>query len=355
MTVISGQTTAVQEIRFRVQKTTEMGDVVVVVGDDVSLGEWNPQSSPMRLETDEDTYPWWVGTLKLGKKGVLKYKLVVLKADGRVCWEDRVSDRVLPEAIASAMLGVELTFDEAGEKVTTYGPVPLPAGIGARLFEVCFLTHVCTQPGDTVVVVGSDSTLGAWDPHSTSVRLETDTDSYPLWRGTLKICKNTPVQYKLVVLTANGRARWEDRIPNRALPDAPTSQDQLAAVEVEMKFDEAGEKVTKAVSPPSRDASIFEPEVEPEQPKVAAAELKEKDEVKDEALPMPALLANPATLSAPSPTSGAFRGLSEKELPSKTAAAKREPKQRGNLLIAAGLCCSPQIIRRALSKRDGSL
>jgi hypothetical protein len=223
-----------------------------------------------------------VGTAKVAKKGSLKYKLVVLKGDGGACWEDSVGDRVLPEGF-NVILGVELAFDEAGEKITNMGPMPLPSGMGARLFEVRFLAHRCTQPGDTVVVVGGASSLGAWDPHSTPVRLETDKDTYPLWRGTLKVCSNVPVQYKLVVLTADGRACWEEGIANRALPEAPTSQDKSAAVEVYMKFDEDGEQVTEvettdAPFPLSRESSVtmYEPDMEPGH-SIAASWCHQKD------------------------------------------------------------------------------
>lgn len=81
-----------------------------------------------------------------------------------------------------------------------------------QLFEV----NVETNPGDTVIMVGSIPALGIWDVHK-GLRLSTDSQSYPVWHlwisGCLPAC-----EYKFAVLKAHGAdIEWEQMTNNRTL------------------------------------------------------------------------------------------------------------------------------------------
>ena len=73
--------------------------------------------------------------------------------------------------------------------------------------------HDGTAWGDAVVVVGDAPELGAWDPQR---GLRLDPSAWPSWRAEVSLRAGSRVQYKLVVLGADGSVRWESGA-NRAL------------------------------------------------------------------------------------------------------------------------------------------
>ena len=93
-----------------------------------------------------------------------------------------------------------------------------------------FDVRVETQWGDTAVLVGSVPALGSWQPER-GLRLATDEDCYPIWKGKLASLgyTNGIVEYKVVILRADGSAEWEPLVSNRRLPVCPGT----ARVEIE--------------------------------------------------------------------------------------------------------------------------
>lgn len=90
--------------------------------------------------------------------------------------------------------------------------VPPPAAT-ACLFEL----SVQTQWGDTAVLVGSVPALGEWQPDR-GVRLSTDKDCYPTWKAQLLVPGGVEsVEYKIVILRADGQVDWEPLTRNREL------------------------------------------------------------------------------------------------------------------------------------------
>lgn len=70
---------------------TRWGDRLVVVGDAPELGAWDPQRG---VALDGAAWPRWTGAVTLPAGARVRYKLVILRADGEVVWE-RGDDREL--------------------------------------------------------------------------------------------------------------------------------------------------------------------------------------------------------------------------------------------------------------------
>jgi len=89
-------------------------------------------------------------------------------------------------------------------------------------FRVTFRVRAETSYGDTLVLVGSGTSFGNWDPHAGGVRLETTAEDYPLWSTPPLDCQVgsgvTPPEYKYVRLTGHGEAQWEVDGGNRRAP-----------------------------------------------------------------------------------------------------------------------------------------
>lgn len=63
---------------------TAWGDQLVIVGDAPELGAWDPARG---VRLDGTSWPRWTGRLTVPAGARLRYKLVILRADGRVDWE----------------------------------------------------------------------------------------------------------------------------------------------------------------------------------------------------------------------------------------------------------------------------
>lgn len=100
----------------------------------------------------------------------------------------------------------------AGDILARYVPAAFdPARFGIDRSDV--RAHVVvrcgsTQPGDTVVIVGSDPALGAWDP-TRGVALRTNESLFPTWAGRFVLPKGADVHWKAVVVSQDGTVRWE--------------------------------------------------------------------------------------------------------------------------------------------------
>uniref|UniRef100_A0A0G4I7E3 CBM20 domain-containing protein n=1 Tax=Chromera velia CCMP2878 TaxID=1169474 RepID=A0A0G4I7E3_9ALVE len=76
-----------------------------------------------------------------------------------------------------------------------------------------------TTLGDTLAVVGSESEIGGWSPES-AVTLETDADSWPLWKGKVHFSETEAgdrMEYKYIIRRADGGVVWESFDNNRCL------------------------------------------------------------------------------------------------------------------------------------------
>jgi len=87
---------------------------------------------------------------------------------------------------------------------------------------VVFRVRAETSFGDSIVLVGSGSALGQWDPLNGGVPLTTTAEEYPLWTsGPIRCPVPTAcssVEYKYVRITSERQAEWEAEGGNRCLP-----------------------------------------------------------------------------------------------------------------------------------------
>ena len=89
--------------------------------------------------------------------------------------------------------------------------------IAASKMYVAFEIVVETQWGDSAVLVGSTAQLGSWKPEC-GMRMNTDSSSYPIWHVSLPLdCDESSLEFKVVILRADGSADWEPLPDNRRL------------------------------------------------------------------------------------------------------------------------------------------
>jgi len=101
-----------------------------------------------------------------------------------------------------------------------------------------FQVRAHTQKGECIGLVGSTPELGMWDAKR-CVHLRTSRESYPLWWADIEIDvpsllespNNQNIEYKYVLLRADGSVQWEASGANRWIPNE--SDDQLSTIILE--------------------------------------------------------------------------------------------------------------------------
>lgn len=76
-----------------------------------------------------------------------------------------------------------------------------------------------TKWGDQLCVVGNHAALGFWDPKK-ALKLETSSSNYPQWSGSVSLPANSRIEYKYIVLSADGKVRWEQGFNRLLVIDA---------------------------------------------------------------------------------------------------------------------------------------
>jgi hypothetical protein len=72
-----------------------------------------------------------------------------------------------------------------------------------------------TQPGDSLLLVGSVSELGCWQPDK-AVILTTNAVSFPVWKCEIPMsCCGIPFEFKFILKSADGALHWED-LPSKS-------------------------------------------------------------------------------------------------------------------------------------------
>ncbi|CAK0894831.1 unnamed protein product, partial [Prorocentrum cordatum] len=98
------------QVFFKAKCYTEMGQRVVLTGNDPTLGSWDPTKSKVELTTDAAHYPYWTGALSAPVGTDILFKMAVLGVDGRAHWEQRVDDRAF--RFASVDVQLDLKFND---------------------------------------------------------------------------------------------------------------------------------------------------------------------------------------------------------------------------------------------------
>jgi len=93
-------------LRFVAQAPTELGEIVHVVGNHASLGDWQPERG---LALNASEYPSWAARVDLEPGTQIEYKYVRKNRDGSFTWEAIDANREL----VAGDLGSEIaTSDE---------------------------------------------------------------------------------------------------------------------------------------------------------------------------------------------------------------------------------------------------
>mmetsp|Transcript_48245 Transcript_48245/g.96582 ORF Transcript_48245/g.96582 Transcript_48245/m.96582 type:complete len:527 (+) Transcript_48245:161-1741(+) len=98
-----------------------------------------------------------------------------------------------------------------------------------------------TQPGDTVLAIGSVGALGLWKPDG-ALKFKTDAKSFPIWTAEVSLPLGTDLDFKFVMQRSSGDLQWENG-DNRKL-----TVPKAAGVTVEGGFGQGGLK-TKETGP----------------------------------------------------------------------------------------------------------
>jgi hypothetical protein len=89
-----------------------------LAGDCESIGAWDPGNSIVELKSDKLSHPVWTGKWyprAESSSREFQFKLVLLRPDGQVLWEDAESRKLLVRP--REKLSVEITFNCAGMQV----------------------------------------------------------------------------------------------------------------------------------------------------------------------------------------------------------------------------------------------
>eukprot|EP00931_Biecheleriopsis_adriatica_P082746 TRINITY_DN561_c0_g1_i1.p1 TRINITY_DN561_c0_g1~~TRINITY_DN561_c0_g1_i1.p1 ORF type:complete len:1261 (-),score=241.91 TRINITY_DN561_c0_g1_i1:25-3807(-) len=85
----------VARVHFEIEFHAQVGDRLLIIGGDSSLGMWDPDKTKVELRTNNESYPVWSGTwYSDGSLAFLKYKLAIRKASGEIVSE-RITHRTM--------------------------------------------------------------------------------------------------------------------------------------------------------------------------------------------------------------------------------------------------------------------
>ena len=177
---------------FAVTASTGAGETIHLVGSRPELGNWNTAAAvPLTAAGSV-----WRATVNLPVATTFQYKYIRRNSAGLVTWEyDPNRSRTAPGGCAP------VTWNE-----TWNGP-----GGGCSAIATTFEVNATTAWGENVFVVGSIPALGSWNTNS-AVALSSA--AYPVWRATVSLPTNTPVEFKYI--KRNGSTViWESN-PNRS-------------------------------------------------------------------------------------------------------------------------------------------
>jgi hypothetical protein len=202
-------------VTFIVDKTTENGQTVHVVGSNAHLGSWDPASSvELNDELYMKPYPMWYIELDIPYDS--QYKYLLASSDGAVTWESTPNRNIDGEACRANdnKFVVQDTWEDASPTTSsTTTTTTSSAKPAATACKATFIVERGTQFGESLSLVGSLSQLGAWDAAS-AVAMDASgyTTDNPVWSATLTLPLES-AQYKYI-LTSGGTTTWESD-PNR--------------------------------------------------------------------------------------------------------------------------------------------
>jgi len=173
------------------------GDKVVVRG---SFNGWGGEAEQL-LDADADTV--YTGTFDIGSDDTVKYKHVIVKADGSAMWEDNIGDRIIdntgPQTLPVVFFDDDDEYTAPADVMVTF-----QCNMSIKMREEVFI-----PTEDTIVVRGN---FNGWGGNSEEL-LDADADS--IYTGTFNIGTEPTIKYKHVIVKADGVVMWEDAIGDR--------------------------------------------------------------------------------------------------------------------------------------------
>jgi len=191
-------------------QNASVGADVRLVGSCDGLGCWCPSKGVPMSTSAKDGSVWEASVhLALETAGSIEYKFVLVVpgpgGEAVTVWEQGPNRHLS----ANPSGYVFAHFEETGCAVPGCLQAPArPVRVAGRTVVWEVLCDA-TSYGDTLLVVGADPALGAWDPDA-GLQLSTDPSSFPWWRGgeSLADCPQE-VAWKLAVRRADGSVLWE--------------------------------------------------------------------------------------------------------------------------------------------------
>ena len=158
----------------------------------------------------------------------------------------KTTDKLLQDAIRNidqlTQVARSLSDDKLAQ-MTRPEPTGGDKSLGLTASGMCEVLVTCvmdqTKPGEKVVMVGSDPSLGAWSVDK-ALELKTSAADFPQWKGKLVMKLASAAEFKFALKTKEGNAQWENG-GNRKLVTGN------GGMSLEATWGRGGEKVTKAV------------------------------------------------------------------------------------------------------------
>eukprot|EP00747_Dinoflagellata_sp_TGD_P164911 gnl/TRDRNA2_/TRDRNA2_185507_c0_seq1.p1 gnl/TRDRNA2_/TRDRNA2_185507_c0~~gnl/TRDRNA2_/TRDRNA2_185507_c0_seq1.p1 ORF type:complete len:874 (+),score=123.61 gnl/TRDRNA2_/TRDRNA2_185507_c0_seq1:79-2700(+) len=239
------------EVVFVVEAETFPGCEVRVVGNVTELGEWHPEGG-LALRTDADVYPRWSGSARIppsgqSGNGSLEYKYVIVKPNEETIWESGENrGLVVPHGIAFVHAERDNvpsfgdSFDLSPTKSVLHSTASSTASTALTATaeasvdssEVEWVVNCpITEPGDSLVIVGSNEALGHWQP-CRGLRLSTGPSLFPEWHGSAVLLANRELalEWKVAVLRADGSTEWEPVMNRSTMLSGHAKRDDVLVI-----------------------------------------------------------------------------------------------------------------------------
>lgn len=180
------------------------------------------------------------GANKVGQYSAMHHKYLIVDGartyTGATNWTNAGVRKNEEDLIALDFPEVALAFEQNfADLLWIYGGVDAtaasPRAIARTEAPVLFNPRTqATSWGDRVVVVGSDAALGNWNPLA-ALGATTDKDLFPSWAAPARLPAGARVEYKYVIVRANGDIEWEPGA-NRVLEVPQSGRGEVTTGEV---------------------------------------------------------------------------------------------------------------------------
>lgn len=181
---------------------TQQNDKVQVVGNTTQLGMWNPGQGVSLC----NFHPFWTAEMIMSRVAecseTVEFKFVILHEDGTVTWEHGRNRSI---DVGNAP---EVYFFNVPDGYSVSPVASLVSDPTVMVVWKVFCDH--TLGNDDLVVVGSTTEMGNWQP-SSGLYLSTSSSTFPMWSGAalMTYSQAASLAWKLVLLRRGVFSEWE--------------------------------------------------------------------------------------------------------------------------------------------------